>query len=89
MARPKTLRPADFAVMTTMASSTPAPALAQAGFCTIHLFEALVCVSQIIDGDYLSAELDEIYPASEALIDRQWQELGLPIPPGLQRTPGE
>ncbi|MFJ5034579.1 DUF5677 domain-containing protein [Streptomyces sp. NPDC088560] len=36
------------------ARSTPAPLIDQAGFCAIHLFEALVCISEIIDSEHLS-----------------------------------
>ncbi|MFB7745405.1 DUF5677 domain-containing protein [Streptomyces sp. NPDC056132] len=72
-----------------MARTTPAPAFDQAGFCTIHLLEALICISQIIDSDYLGAELGEISPITEALIVRQRLEQGLVIPPELQRAQEE
>ncbi|GAA4035819.1 hypothetical protein GCM10023063_20590 [Arthrobacter methylotrophus] len=67
-----------------VARNAPNPLVDQAGFCAIHLLEALICINQIIDSDSLAAALDEIELLVKALVVRQRQERGLPVPPELR-----
>ncbi|TLM73133.1 DUF5677 domain-containing protein [Pseudarthrobacter sp. NamB4] len=58
----------------------PGSPVDQAGFCVVHLIEALLCVNQIFESSILSADLEEILPAVRSLMVRQGEELGLPVP---------
>jgi hypothetical protein len=68
------------------ARSTPGPLIDQAGFCTIHLFEALIYISQIVDSDGLSDALEDIEPLVKALVIRQRDERGLSVPAELRTS---
>lgn len=58
----------------------PGSPVDQAGFCVVHLLEALLCVNQIFESETLAAELEEILPLVRALMVRQREERGLPAP---------
>jgi hypothetical protein len=62
----------------------PESLIDQAGFCATHILEALVAINDMVDSDVLRTELDEVWPLFLALMVRQRQEKGLPIPPELQ-----
>ena len=61
----------------------PAWSIDQAGFCTVHLLEALDAFHSILDGAPFEQELDGLHRALTPIVVRQRRELGLPIPAGL------
>lgn len=67
-----------------VARSHPASLIDQAGFCAVHLYEALISINEIVDDQRLDGELDEICPRLHSIIVRQRRELGLLIPPELE-----
>jgi hypothetical protein len=66
----------------------PGPLIDQAGYCTTHILEALGAINDMVDSEVLRTELDDIGPSFLALMVRQRQEKGLPIPPELQSEVG-
>lgn len=66
---------------TPRARYQPEPLIDQAGFCTTHLLEALVSINEMVESETLSTELQAIEPLFVAIMVRQRQEKGLPIPP--------
>lgn len=74
----------DLTASEPVALSTPGPLIDQAGFCAVHLLEALDCVNGIFDSDGLAAGLEEMVPLMKTLVVRQREELGLPVPPDLR-----
>lgn len=63
----------------------PGSPVDQAGFCVVHLLEALLCVNKIFESKTLSAELEQILPLVKALLVRQREERGLPAPHEIRR----
>lgn len=55
----------------------------QAGFCAIHLFEALYAFHSIFEDAPLDQELDQLYRELMATVVRQRRELGLPDLPDM------
>lgn len=61
----------------------PDPLIDQAGFCVIHLFEALVAVNQMIETSPLTSQLETLDRQIRSIVVGQRREQGLPIPEGL------
>lgn len=61
----------------------PVPLIDQAGFCAIHLYEALISFNEMLDDQELGSELNDIWPRLHTIIVRQRREHGLPIPAEL------
>ena len=74
---------------TPVARSHALPVIDQAGFCAIHIFEALWCMSKILDSSYLTAEVDEVGGVLENLMLRQRRELGLSVPAPSASAPSQ
>jgi hypothetical protein len=61
----------------------PEPRTDQAGFCVIHLFEALVALNQMIATSPLTPQLAQLDRQIRLIAVRQRREQGLPIPEGF------
>jgi hypothetical protein len=66
------------------ALSRPAWSIDQAGFCAIHLLEALITFHSILEDAPLDEEIDRLHDKVIAIAVRQRRDLGLPIPPELE-----
>jgi hypothetical protein len=65
--------------------STPKWQIDQAGFCAIHLFEALAAYQEVFVDAPFDAMLSPLESRLKSLVVRQRRELGLPIPADLEQ----
>ncbi|MDQ1734131.1 MAG: hypothetical protein QOH56_382 [Pseudonocardiales bacterium] len=66
-----------------LALDQPEPVIDQAGFCVIHLFEALVAIDHMIAASHLTPELERLDVEIRRIAVRQRREQGLHIPDGF------
>ena len=67
--------------------SSPVELIDQAGFCAIHLFEALDAVHVIFEDTPFGTDLERLHREIMATAILQRRELGLPVPPELEEEP--
>jgi hypothetical protein len=58
-------------------------AIDQAGFCVIHLFEALVAINHMTASSPLTPQLEQLNRQIHLIVVRQRCQQGLPIPGGF------
>ncbi|WP_042373064.1 DUF5677 domain-containing protein [Streptacidiphilus neutrinimicus] len=67
----------------------PTERIGQAGFCLIHLYEALVAFHEIVVDAPLAQELEQLEREILTLVVQQRRDLGLSIPPELETRASE
>jgi Family of unknown function (DUF5677) len=73
----------DLSSVKPFALDQPHSRIDQAGFCVIHLFDAVVALNQMIAAGPLTPQLEQLDRQIRLIAVRQRREQGLPIPEGF------